>query len=134
PNGEYIVSAVLPGFTPSNSLVLKIDDGKASYENINFTVYLGNNVITDKPEIKQFALDLYPNPTSGIINLRSSQAEQTMYLRVIDMNGKLAMRKQFEPADLYQFDIGGLRPATYIIEVRHGNKVKTFTVLLMNNR
>jgi hypothetical protein len=134
PSGEYIVAAELPGFTSVKPYTLNITDAKSSYVNINFTAYLGNGVITDKKEINQFDMVLYPNPTSGLVNLRSSNADKTVFVRVIDLNGQILMKKQFEPAFLSQFNIRHLLPATYIIEVKQGDQVKTFPVLLMNSK
>ncbi|MBW8333021.1 MAG: carboxypeptidase regulatory-like domain-containing protein, partial [Prolixibacteraceae bacterium] len=134
PAGEYIVSARLPGFTSINPYSVIIGAGKNIYENINFLAYLGDGVITDKTELNQFDMILFPNPTSGLINLRGTNFDKTLHVKVISMSGQSVMTKQFEPASLLQFDLKGLRPATYIIEVKHGDRVKTFPVLLMNSK
>lgn len=134
PLGEYVVTIAVPGFQSDISYTLKIEEGKTTFENINFLVNLGNEVITDINEINQLKLDLYPNPTSGLVNLRSNNISKTIYVRVFNMNGQVVLKKQFEPANLVQFDIRNLNPASYLVEVRHEGKVKTFIVLLMDSK
>ncbi|MFA5328473.1 MAG: T9SS type A sorting domain-containing protein [Prolixibacteraceae bacterium] len=134
PDGEYIVSAQLPGFVSVNPYSLTIGNEQRTFENINFLAYIGDGIVTDIQELNKFDVTVYPNPTSGMINLRSNDADQTMFVKVIGMTGQLVMKKQFEPAASRQFDIGNLVPATYFIEVSQGNHSKTFPVLLMKNK
>jgi len=56
-----------------------------------------------------------------------------MFVKVLSMTGQQVMKKKFEPASIRQFDMSGLVPSTYFIEVQQGNHSKTFPVVLMKS-
>ncbi len=130
PDGEYTVSAYIPGFTLINQYAITI--GKSvNYENLNFIAYLGDGVTTDVPNYNVLDMSIYPNPTTGIINLLSNITAKTLSVKVISMSGQIMMNKEYPSASLLQFDIGNLSPSTYLIVVKAGNNYKTFHVILI---
>lgn len=132
PVGEYVVAISVPGFQSKMTYTLKIEDGKLTFENVNFTIYLGDSVITDvNTGIPSVNVSLYPNPTTGLVNIACSQMTREVRVRVMDMNGHEVIRKQFDPENLIQVRLDDLLSGTYMVEVRSGDFVKTFHVILM---
>lgn len=74
---------------------------------------------------------VYPNPSQGVINIKSrfgiDQADVTIY----DMNGRLILNQNLQMSDNGTIDAGSLTPGIYMLKIEGGGFTQT-TKLIMN--
>jgi hypothetical protein len=71
---------------------------------------------TSIEDIRQ-AVQLYPNPTNGIINIQLSGNEKAQRFEVYDITGKLVKTKVNTSHAINQIDLSELKRGTYIIRI-----------------
>lgn len=64
-----------------------------------------------------FSIDIFPNPTTGYIQL-SSPENEALYCTIIDLTGRLVLQKEWN-AGGGQIDLQGLPPGNYWIQIRN---------------
>lgn len=71
---------------------------------------------------------LFPNPTTGIINIEFNSAESNTTLQIIDVVGKIVMAEEFNYSGLKSIDVSNLPSGTYILYMKTDSKTgyKTF--------
>ncbi len=92
---------------------------------LRLTVTTGINV----NEIRQSAeLKIYPNPTSGVLNLEFKQSAEFRHIRVINEAGAQVYNEELEnsPSGLKTFDFSNLSPGAYFMTLHTLNKDLTF--------
>lgn len=70
--------------------------------------------------VEDFAIariELYPNPTSGFVNVVFDQSWNKLLLEVVDMAGR-QVRRDLLTSSNYQLDVSGIQAGTYIIRLR----------------
>jgi len=80
-------------------------------------------------------IQIYPNPTSGIINIQFSIfASQKAYISVYNLIGDKVLEKEFDPSFemLLPLDLSGNVPGMYLVTVQTGDEVTTKRVMLAN--
>jgi hypothetical protein len=72
-----------------------------------------------KAEVKM-NIDIFPNPTKGIVNLDIITTEKDLDLKVLDINGQEVMQKNYKINDRLktQLDLSGLAKGIYTIVLR----------------
>ncbi|MFN7689698.1 MAG: YCF48-related protein [Bacteroidota bacterium] len=80
-----------------------------------------NNKVSSQPEIV-----LYPNPTTGIVNIQQVYAEQTI-VDIFDLNGSLVYHAIHAPAS-NQIDVSFLSMGLYTVRVVTGNASNNFKI------
>jgi photosystem II stability/assembly factor-like uncharacterized protein len=80
-----------------------------------------NNKVSSQPEIV-----LYPNPTTGIVNIQQVYAEQTI-VDIFDLNGSLVYHAIHAPAS-NQIDVSFLSMGLYTVRVVSGNASNNFKI------
>lgn len=77
-------------------------------------------------------LSFFPNPASGFVHLQFRQAPGQARVRVFDLQGRVCLEKQLSTTGLSaEFDVSGLPPAAYLLEVRGENGGQARAVLLV---
>lgn len=96
-----------------------VADGKSKIDNVIVT---GAEIITDVSLVSSTAISVYPNPTNGIINIKSSSnlKDITMY----DMTGKLVFNSALNSLNA-SFDFNDYANGIYIVKIT--NKTETIT-------
>ena len=106
---ETVVISVVGNFDLqklADMIKTKADDAKAHEEKLN--------QIKDNLEVK-----LQPNPASDVFYLDTDQSAQvTLY----DLSGRVVKQEVYSPAGI---SVVGLKPETYIVEIRSGDKKQT---------
>jgi photosystem II stability/assembly factor-like uncharacterized protein len=75
---------------------------------------------SDAPSVAvESSLRIFPNPTSGIVNIQNSEYE-SVSIRVNDISGKLILKKQIRKGDS-QVDLSAYDAGIYILEFLTGN-------------
>ncbi len=79
---------------------------------------------------------IYPNPTTGLVNLKFNLAEEkNVQAELFDVGGKLirtilpSQQMQAEEREV-QFDVGDLKPGVYLVRVVMGEEVLTKRVVM----
>lgn len=67
---------------------------------------------------------LFPNPTSGAITI-TSKIMEISDVKVMDMNGKQLMSKEFDNVKTAEISLSDLAPGTYLIKVNNTTKLAT---------
>jgi hypothetical protein len=73
--------------------------------------------------IKQAAaqrFSLYPNPTSGLLNLANKEGGGALHIFIYDFNGRETLQKTYMPASVMTIDVRQLIKGKYIIKVEQG--------------
>ena len=108
-------------------------------ENGNYAVIITEAACTDTSdcqlieglsmnEINAVSVIIYPNPTTGIINVNLGNLEDVS-IKMFDMSGKLIYSKQNVNSSIYQIEMNST-PGVYILEVCTLNGKKEFKVTL----
>jgi len=131
PDGEYIITASIPGFNMVGRYDLIIKDGTRNYQNKNFVVNWNFQIVTGKQKLDIFNVDIYPNPTSGILKIKTDNQFDEIALTVISIDGKTIMSRIFDKQDDLKIDISYLPKAEYLIELRKDNKLKIIKSIVL---
>jgi hypothetical protein len=81
-----------------------------------------NFVLTNISEIKALDFKIFPNPNSGNFILQLPRAEETTFIEVIDLSGRIIYRT-LEPANgSEEIKINGLAKGIYICKISRNNQ------------
>ena len=78
-------------------------------------------------------VELFPNPTKGLVTIRTDQKLSDMSFAVYDMSGKLVLNHQnvkYLSATTAEIDLGSLDSGTYIIEVNSDQVTSRQSIVL----
>ena len=105
----------LPWIFPKNSLQNGIYTVEVSNDNCTklSAEYVWNT--TGIQEIKYSPINLYPNPTKGILNIETQNGDQLSAAVLMDMNGRIV--QQFNLNGQTQIDISDLDNGIYIFQI-----------------
>jgi len=101
----------------------------------------GNAVLTQgfhQPEIKitgledlspDWAMSVFPNPTSGLLNVQFEPQTETLQFSIIDLGGKQVLSSRSSQS--FQLHLEQLAPGSYFLNVRsqNGSLRKTYQIL-----
>jgi len=87
---------------------------------------------TQLPEVPAgSSLNVYPNPTSGKVNISMNSAEETLQtITVLSITGQEVMKVKGEKQDTYTLDLTGMAPGLYIVKFDFANGSVTKKVTL----
>jgi hypothetical protein len=77
-------------------------------------------------------INVYPNPSSGILNIDFKKAQNECLLQLMDGSGRIAYSERLTdiPIGLKTFSISSLPDGTYFCNLRFRDKVVVFTLIL----
>jgi hypothetical protein len=84
------------------------------------------------------SVSVWPNPVSDQLNVRYQQTESSTIsgLMLSDMSGKVALRKQYQSADIMEFqeqlDVSRLAPGMYVLQISTTAGIVTEKVLIID--
>ncbi len=97
------------------------DDGDVSgpYEGGGdfWMVKLGDQPVSLPSKKKSASLDLYPNPTQGVLHFRSSESKKKLRVRVRDINGRTVAERKVRNTRSFKMELEG-KPGLYLIDIR----------------
>lgn len=73
---------------------------------------------------------VYPNPSNGIFTLQLASADQ-LYIRIMDVSGKVVLSKQLAGSSLYTIDLQEASVGVYVMEIET-SVGRTFKKLVKN--
>jgi len=72
---------------------------------------------------------LYPNPTTGIFNVKLTQSLNNAIVTISDVSGRLVMRKK-ENGNILNYDLSGQASGEYIIAIKQDGKLIKLKVII----
>jgi hypothetical protein len=103
----YEDDAIALSFKTSN-----LTFGRALHQFSFETIFGGPGIVTHIAETGQEMMGIYPNPTNGILNVRSKEPVQN--ISVYDIRGAL----QFQSSKINTIDLSGYASGMYIVKVK----------------
>ena len=73
---------------------------------------------------------IYPNPTSGVLNIDFGSYSKESILRVYDLPGNLLKEQVMRNMPATKFDISVLANGVYFVKVENENGIKTQKIIL----
>lgn len=74
-------------------------------------------------------LQIYPNPSGGVFQLKNSGDQYPFEMRVIDLNGKTVFRQIVPAAESPKFDLSGLPKGIYFVHFVREKQTKTVKII-----
>ncbi|MCF8219625.1 MAG: T9SS type A sorting domain-containing protein [Bacteroidales bacterium] len=71
---------------------------------------------------EQPGFQLYPNPTSGIVNIKLDKLRQNIRLRLLTTTGQLIEQRQYENRQEIRYERNDLSPGLYLLELKTGDQ------------
>ncbi|QNR25505.1 HYR domain-containing protein [Croceimicrobium hydrocarbonivorans] len=84
-------------------------------------------------ELDLTALEVYPNPTDGLINIQINASQRTeLQVELMSLEGKLIYQKKSQTSDggLLSLDFGHLPAATYILRISNDEGVANHRIII----
>lgn len=78
-------------------------------------------------DLTSYAISLYPNPTSGIVNVNSKSKIDS--ITVYDLTGKTLITMK-STTDTAQIDLSGFAQGTYVVKIASGSSITTKKVIV----
>lgn len=80
----------------------------------------GNNLTSlSTTDAEDDAVDIYPNPSNGVINIRTAYTGQTLNIKVMDVTGKVIFHKIIQSTNMDTIDLTSLKSSIYFIEIQN---------------
>ena len=79
---------------------------------LNYTAVSDGCLLTSVDEILESEINIYPNPTTGQLNIETER--RFSEIKIFDVTGKLLLDQNFSN----QIDLGGFVPGLYLVELR----------------
>ncbi len=80
---------------------------------------LGN---TDIAPLSSEAISIYPNPTTDVLNIKSTGSETINAIQITDLNGRQIFTKTFSNVSDAQINVNDLASGMYLINITSGDK------------
>lgn len=131
--GDYELFAEVPGLAIQSAWISLTADNE-SVENVIVKVNSDGTItgLNQRDQLRNL-VDVYPNPTSGLLKLDLPQNANLNQLNIYDLNGRLLM--QFDEG-LNQIQLNQLEPGMYLLELElelsDGSAHKTQMQILRN--
>ncbi len=139
---EDLPAAICHVFVKYQEFVQEVDcQINLSHENrnvegINFTIWPEKSIITDIDLMaNKLEVQLFPNPTSGKINLHfSDKPKEKIGIKVYSITGDMVLNKEFEPQELISFSLSDFVSGIYIVRLNIGSTIVHKEIILDKNK
>ena len=82
-------------------------------------------------ERSQIDMDTWPNPTSDQVNIQlRNVSDATVLVRLLDRQGAEISSRVYSPNEVFKFDLAGVAPGVYLIEVTTSKAKRTEKVVV----
>ncbi len=106
------------------SIVIQAADPSGAMASDTFDVCVDYVVGINPIAKSQFEVNLYPNPSQGQVNIDlKSSAIQDIDLSVVDLTGRVVLRKQFSAAERITFDMSNNISGMYLVKLEVGGNL-----------
>ncbi|NPA35424.1 MAG: T9SS type A sorting domain-containing protein [Chlorobi bacterium] len=98
---------------------------------IDMGVYEVQTVTAIRDNEKESEFSLYPNPTTGIINVKSELNEKYIFVKIYDAKGRLVLIDMLKDGVSSSIDLSNRPKGIYFISIDSGGVDETYKVVLM---
>ncbi len=127
PAGVYDVFVELPGYTQDVTKKVTLDAANPLKDKVDFTIWTadGTHIITNIEGLSDgFAMQLYPNPTSGRVNIDITWNEiREVEVSVFNIQGAQVFRKAFYAGEQITFDLSENASGMYMVKIDAGTRM-----------
>jgi hypothetical protein len=81
------------------------------------------SAVGDSPQLNNAGFNIYPNPTSGLVQLEIAGQDPAGYFEIFDIAGQRIMKQDLSGNSLQEFDLTSQPNGNYFIRVRNGDEV-----------
>lgn len=120
PAGDYSVFVVVPGYTQNVTQNVTVNTANPIKDKVDFTIWTGtNNIITNVKDLNNdFGFKLYPNPTSGKVNIDLTwNGMSKVDVAIYNILGMQVLRNQYTPGDLITIDMSDQLTGIYLVKL-----------------
>lgn len=89
--------------------------------------YINKKIEVELDEELNPKIKVYPNPTSGILNIQYNKQIDELYL--YDFSGKILLKKEKLPKGVNKIDITAYPQSAYLLRCRYGKQWDTFKII-----
>jgi hypothetical protein len=89
-----------------------------------------NYTITSVDQIVSRGINVFPNPTSGMLNVEFEKQLETLDISVFDLVGRIVFKEHLSGSDKYSFDLSFLEKSIYIVKLNLGNDEAVFRLVI----
>lgn len=129
PEGTFRLNVQYPGYPMDETSDIDVVVGSAlqSEKNVEATVEDGKIVvreliITDVSQDSQYAVEMYPNPTSEIVTIEFAKVSDHRSTTITDLQGRTLSTKDTS-AIKHEFNVSSLAKGVYVITIEENGKV-----------
>jgi LEA14-like dessication related protein len=65
--------------------------------------------------------DVFPNPIAGSLYIRSSNGDDNLNVKIMDVNGSLVYSQNLTNANSASIDVSSLKAAIYFVEIQNSD-------------
>ena len=123
-----IVGETMQSFTPS------VDGDYAvmiTFNNCTSTSSCFNVVVNAVSTIEEGTMQarVYPNPTTGQVNIELEEVLEQGFVRLMDVNGRVLVEKTVDGEQFIQLNVDALPTAVYFLELRSSKGIYTHKII-----
>ena len=101
---------------------------------LDYYGFLGSecNVGQEEVVVNRESLEVFPNPSNGVINIRINENMQDVTIEVFDVVGKRIAAKEgvnMNAGTMATFSLEDAEPGIYVVSLKHGNTIDTAKVI-----
>lgn len=119
--GDYYYTVSAPGYATVSNQPFSIAGG-----NEDITVSM---VVSDVNEIAKTVVDIYPNPTTGIINIDMPFENQEVEISVLDITGKIVL-SEIANTSTTTVDLSNSQAGVYMLRIQTATETITQKIIL----
>ncbi len=76
------------------------------------------------------AFSIYPNPASGIVNVKANSIQNEAIIAIYDLNGRMVVNQNLLDGNNTQINISGLATGVYVVKINTNNKSQTEKLII----
>ena len=104
------------------------DEINGEWESQSYTyLYYSPVSINDITLEEQNQVQVFPNPTTGYIQIKLPEKIQEADIQLFDMQGRTVLKTKLSQA--FNLNINNLKPGVYIIKIKSGNKIYSSQII-----
>jgi len=96
---------------------------------IRISGFVAPSAVGDLPNKNTAGFKLYPNPTTGPLQLELAGPNAAGYYEILDILGQRVMKQEFSGSGMHQIDISSQPNGIYFIQLENGETVGTQQII-----
>jgi hypothetical protein len=118
--GTYDVFVEVPEYEQEITAEVVLDEQNPDQEDVNFTIWITDDRIITDVDVTDgsFNLKMYPNPTSGRVNIDLTWNDiRKVEVTIFNILGTKAFSREYQAGDLISFDMSKYVSGMYLVKI-----------------